>query len=327
MSASQKTPNYNLPLFAPEDITDWLTDFNGAMSMIDGDLHGLSSSITKTQITSGELDTRVGALEGEYNTLNSQVTNNSTSLSQIIQRTTTNEEAIQNLETEYSNLSGEVAQNEANITSQQNTLSSLDTTVQSQQTTIVQNTSEIQGLNSTITTTNNTVRDLNMRIENKFVVCGIAFGVLQLSHLPQVNGKTIKIFKYDGDIVKFTGLSISGNIGPNDKIILIPDKSTNVLFEDQDSSDSALACGYFSTSLTTGSNRFDGKGVKLSEIGLDDSNPTGEPILTAELFTKLIAGPVISDSNYQSSYTVVNYKEGVFKIQSCMVDFIVIKSI
>lgn len=38
MSASQKTTNYKLPVYAPTDVTSWLTDFNGAMNKIDAQM-------------------------------------------------------------------------------------------------------------------------------------------------------------------------------------------------------------------------------------------------------------------------------------------------
>lgn len=38
MAASQKTTNYELPVYAPTDVTSWLTDFNGAMNKIDAQM-------------------------------------------------------------------------------------------------------------------------------------------------------------------------------------------------------------------------------------------------------------------------------------------------
>lgn len=38
MSSSQKTTNYELPVYAPTDVTSWLTDFNGAMNKIDAQM-------------------------------------------------------------------------------------------------------------------------------------------------------------------------------------------------------------------------------------------------------------------------------------------------
>ena len=38
MSASQNTTNYELPVYAPTDVTSWLTDFNGAMNKIDAQM-------------------------------------------------------------------------------------------------------------------------------------------------------------------------------------------------------------------------------------------------------------------------------------------------
>ena len=35
MAETSKTTNYDLPIYKPEDITSWTTDFNGAMTKID----------------------------------------------------------------------------------------------------------------------------------------------------------------------------------------------------------------------------------------------------------------------------------------------------
>lgn len=46
MSATNKTPNYNLPVYRDYDVTSYLQDFNGAMEKIDDALKGLSDEIT-----------------------------------------------------------------------------------------------------------------------------------------------------------------------------------------------------------------------------------------------------------------------------------------
>lgn len=54
MSATNKTPNYNLPVYRDYDITSYLIDFNGAMEKIDTVLKQLSDSITGGEGTIGE---------------------------------------------------------------------------------------------------------------------------------------------------------------------------------------------------------------------------------------------------------------------------------
>ncbi len=306
MSASQKTTNYNLPLFAPEDVTDWLTDFNGAMSMIDEDLHGLASSITKTQITSGELDTRVGALEGEYNTLNSQVTNNSSSLSNLTQRTTTNEEAIQNLEHEYEDLSGEVAQNEANITSQQGTLSSLDTTVQNQVETVNQHTAEIE--------------ELKTILNEKLVCCGI-FEIIfygRNSQKPQDPGITVT--KYSTHSFPVIGtdanadcyikeIKISGQIEPTDKLVGVLMPQTNPVSQFPVSGTNYALYNqleYKNNVPFNGTNKIEDKGKTLSELAINESEGKGGQYMTASVFTRFILGIENSESDYGVIPRVVN---------------------
>lgn len=53
MSATGKTPNYNLPVYRDYDITSYLIDFNGAMESIDTIMKKLSDSITGGEGTVG----------------------------------------------------------------------------------------------------------------------------------------------------------------------------------------------------------------------------------------------------------------------------------
>ena len=52
MSATNKTTNYELPLFVDDDQPTWLGDFNGAMNKIDADLGQVASNATKALNTS-----------------------------------------------------------------------------------------------------------------------------------------------------------------------------------------------------------------------------------------------------------------------------------
>lgn len=46
MSATNKTPNYNLPVYRDYDITSYLVDFNGAMEKIDTAMKEISDAVT-----------------------------------------------------------------------------------------------------------------------------------------------------------------------------------------------------------------------------------------------------------------------------------------
>jgi len=65
MSATQKTTNYQLPIFVGTDIPSWLTDFNSAMSKIDVAIKGASTTggVTKDYVDYTQLSTKVDSLE------------------------------------------------------------------------------------------------------------------------------------------------------------------------------------------------------------------------------------------------------------------------
>ena len=63
MPASQKTPNYQLPIYAEEDVTSYLQDFNPAMQKIDTQMKANADAAAAAQSDADSLDTRVRALE------------------------------------------------------------------------------------------------------------------------------------------------------------------------------------------------------------------------------------------------------------------------
>lgn len=63
MPASQKTPNYQLPVYAEDDITSYLQDYNPAMQKIDAQMKANADAAAAAQSDADSLDTRVTALE------------------------------------------------------------------------------------------------------------------------------------------------------------------------------------------------------------------------------------------------------------------------
>jgi len=67
MSATNKTTNYNLPIFIGSDVPSWLTDFNGAMQLIDTAIGNALSVANKAdagiQLTEASLNEVKAALE------------------------------------------------------------------------------------------------------------------------------------------------------------------------------------------------------------------------------------------------------------------------
>lgn len=57
MAATSKTTNYELPIYKPEDITSWTTDFNGAMNKIDTQMKSNADAAGTAQSTATEAKT------------------------------------------------------------------------------------------------------------------------------------------------------------------------------------------------------------------------------------------------------------------------------
>lgn len=73
MAGSLKTTNYQLAKYAPDDITSWLTDFNGNMDLIDAGMQKNKQAATQAQ-------DGVDSLEAEYSSLLQTVNGHTTSI-------------------------------------------------------------------------------------------------------------------------------------------------------------------------------------------------------------------------------------------------------
>ncbi len=77
MSATQKTTNYQLPIFVETDIPSWLTDFNGAMNKIDEAIKGASTTggVTQDYVDGirDELQSNITQLSTKVNNLESTI--------------------------------------------------------------------------------------------------------------------------------------------------------------------------------------------------------------------------------------------------------------
>lgn len=65
MAATSKTTNYDLPIYKPEDITSWTTDFNGGMTKIDAQMKTNADAAGAAQTTATEAKTAAEQAAGE----------------------------------------------------------------------------------------------------------------------------------------------------------------------------------------------------------------------------------------------------------------------
>ena len=77
MSATQKTTNYQLPIFVGTDIPSWLTDFNGAMNKID---EAIKSASATGGVTQDYVDSIRDELQFSITQLSTKVNNLETSI-------------------------------------------------------------------------------------------------------------------------------------------------------------------------------------------------------------------------------------------------------
>lgn len=73
MSSTKHTANYNLPIFAENDIPTWLGDWNGAMNTIDTNLKNISNS-SESNVDKTYVDKKIEEVNTSINKINEQVT-------------------------------------------------------------------------------------------------------------------------------------------------------------------------------------------------------------------------------------------------------------
>lgn len=73
MSASGVTQNFQLPIYNPDDITSWLTDFNGAMQLIDAALNAIKTTADTAEVDLTSLEAQVNQLKTSVQTIGPDV--------------------------------------------------------------------------------------------------------------------------------------------------------------------------------------------------------------------------------------------------------------
>lgn len=89
MAATSKTTNYDLPIYKPEDITSWTTDFNEAMTKIDTQMKSNADVAETAQSTATEAKTAAEQASGEAAGATADVRELTTKLNAALERITT----------------------------------------------------------------------------------------------------------------------------------------------------------------------------------------------------------------------------------------------
>lgn len=80
MSATNSTPNYELPVFLATDKPAWLTDWNGAMQAIDTAIHNAQSTADGAQTTAGTATADIATINASLSTITSNITSLTTTV-------------------------------------------------------------------------------------------------------------------------------------------------------------------------------------------------------------------------------------------------------
>lgn len=80
MSATNSTPNYELPVFLATDKPAWLTDWNGAMNAIDTAIHTAQATADGAQTTAGTATADIATINASLATITSNITSLTTTV-------------------------------------------------------------------------------------------------------------------------------------------------------------------------------------------------------------------------------------------------------
>ena len=80
MSATNSTPNYELPVFLATDKPAWLTDWNGAMNAIDTAIHNAQATADGAQTTAGTATADIATINASLATITSNITSLTTTV-------------------------------------------------------------------------------------------------------------------------------------------------------------------------------------------------------------------------------------------------------
>lgn len=108
MATSKSTTNYNLPIYAPDDVTSWLVTWNGAMTELD-------SVIANVQKLAEAAGTDVTVVEAAVEQLKTGVQQLNTAVTKNAEDITKANSEISGIKVNVANLTGDVASLTADV--------------------------------------------------------------------------------------------------------------------------------------------------------------------------------------------------------------------
>lgn len=108
MATSKSTTNYNLPIYAPDDVTSWLVTWNGAMTELD-------SIIANVQKLAEAAGTDVTVVEQAVEQLKTGVQQLNTAVTKNVEDITKANSEISGIKINVANLAGEIVNVQAEV--------------------------------------------------------------------------------------------------------------------------------------------------------------------------------------------------------------------
>ena len=108
MATSKSTANYNLPIYAPDDVTSWLVTWNGAMTELDNIISNVQKIAEKSGADVTVVEAAVEQLKTAVQQLNTAVAKNAEDINKA------NDE-ISGVKVNVANLTGDVASLTADV--------------------------------------------------------------------------------------------------------------------------------------------------------------------------------------------------------------------
>ena len=218
MSATLKTENYNLPIFAENDFTSW-EDYNSAMEIIDAAMEENKNNIGDLNTGQGAADQAIQSLNDSVSSLNSSLQQQNTAISQLSTRMANNESHDEDRDKLIANIQKEINSSNSTIENQLDSLSqSLD-----------QNNNDISNLGTQVSNVKNQLNTTNQELnEMKTNISDIKYRMLSTEYMDELE---VQDFTYgNGYIKNFETITKNGKIfvpGKFQKTVYISNENIN----------------------------------------------------------------------------------------------------
>ena len=218
MSATLKTENYDLPIFAPEDFTSW-KDYNAAMEIIDAAMEENKNNIGDLDTGQGAANQAIASINENISTINTSLKQQNTAISELATRMANNESHDEDRDVLIGNIQKEINSSNSTIETQ---LTDISNSVKTNQSNISNLSNEVLSINNSLKITNEQVNQNKNEISNL---------ESQISNINIGTQSVKETFNQTNPLFNFTfPQNMMYGISPYDKYYVISNK---IKFENQ----------------------------------------------------------------------------------------------